>query len=130
MPLFTWQEAEVLVCGTPEINIAVLKMHTIYQGFSGSNDPTIEAFWKVMEEWGNEERSRFIQFAWGRQRLPRPGAWTRKMKISRLGGGENQMPVSHTCFFHIEMPAYSTVEQARKMLGLTLKFGLGSMMLA
>jgi hypothetical protein len=130
MPLFTWQEAEVLVCGTPEINVAALKMHTVYQGFSGADDPTVKAFWAIMEEWGNEERSRFIQFAWGRQRLPQPGAWTRNMKLSRLGGDANQMPVSHTCFFHIEMPAYTSIEQARKMLGLTLKFGLGSMMLA
>jgi hypothetical protein len=130
MPLFTWQEAEVLVCGTPEINIAALKMHTVYQGFSGADDPTVKTFWTIMEEWGNEERSRFIQFAWGRQRLPQPGAWTRNMKLSRLGGDGNQMPVSHTCFFHVEMPPYTSLEQARKMLGLTLKFGLGSMMLA
>ena len=118
------------MCGTPEINVAALKMHTVYQGFSGADDPTVKAFWAIMEEWGNEERSRFIQFAWGRQRLPQPGAWTRNMKLSRLGGDANQMPVSHTCFFHIEMPAYTSIEQARKMLGLTLKFGLGSMMLA
>lgn len=52
MPLFTWQEAEVLVCGTPEINIAALKMHTVYQGFSGADDPTVKTFWTIMEEWG------------------------------------------------------------------------------
>jgi hypothetical protein len=53
MPLFTWQEAEVLVCGSPEIDLDDLKQHTAYQGYKGSDDPTIKHFWTVMEEWGH-----------------------------------------------------------------------------
>jgi hypothetical protein len=56
MPLFTWQEAEVLVCGSPEINLDDLKHHTAYQGYSGEQDVTIKHFWTVMEEWGHKER--------------------------------------------------------------------------
>ena len=39
------------------------------------------------------------------------------------------MPVAHTCFFHVELPKYTSLEQARKMLGLTIKYGLGSMLI-
>jgi len=80
-----------------------------------------------MEEWGHKERSKFIQFAWGRQRLPRPGNWTRKMLLSNTGN-VTDLPVAHTCFFHVELPPYKTLEQARKMLGLTIQYGLGSML--
>jgi E3 ubiquitin-protein ligase HERC2 len=107
MPLFTWQEAEVLVCGSPEIDLDDLKQHTAYQGYKGSDDPTIKHFWTVMEEWGHKERSKFIQFAWGRQRLPRPGNWTRKMLLSNTGN-VTDLPVAHTCFFHVELPPYKT----------------------
>jgi len=127
MPLFTWQEAEVLVCGSPEIDLDELKRNTAYQGYSGEDDPTIRYFWTVMKEWGHKERSKFIQFAWGRQRLPRPGRWSRRMLLSyRASEG---MPVAHTCFFHVELPKYTSLEQARKMLGLTIKYGLGSMLI-
>merc|ERR1712166_1527556 len=126
MPLFTWQESEVLVCGSPEIDIIELKKNTAIQGYSNTDD-TIKFFWIVMEEWGHIERSKFIQFAWGRQRLPRPGTWSRKMLLSKAGK-PSDMPVAHTCFFHVELPPYATLEQARKMLGLTIKYGLGSML--
>ena len=46
--------------------------------------------------------SKFIQFAWGRQRLPRPGNWSRRMLLSRTGKPED-LPVAHTCFFHVEV---------------------------
>ena len=95
MPLFTWQEAEVLVCGSPEIDLDELKRHTMYQGYK-EEDPTIQHFWTVMEEWGHKERSKFIQFAWGRQRLPRPGTWGRKMLL------QNQH--RYDSFFHVVIP--------------------------
>merc|ERR1711865_950107 len=126
MPLFTWQEAEVLVCGSPEIDLEELKRHTMYQGYT-EDDPTIQHFWTVMEEWGHKERSKFIQFAWGRQRLPRPGTWGRKMLLQNQHS-EKEMPMAHTCFFHVELPPYSTLELTRKMLALTIKYGLGTMM--
>ena len=151
----------------------------MYQGYK-EEDPTIQHFWTVMEEWGHKERSKFIQFAWGRQRLPRPGTWGRKMllqnqhrydsffhvviplqicltSLSQLfhellvffflfpfflfpfflfflsffrmaTHSEKEMPMAHTCFFHVELPPYSTLELTRKMLALTIKYGLGTMM--
>ena len=54
---------------TPEINIELLKRHTEYSGM-GKDDPRIALFWKCLESYSNEERRRFIKFAWGQKRIP------------------------------------------------------------
>ena len=37
------------VCGSPIINLADLKKHTTYSGFTGPDDQTIKIFWDVLE---------------------------------------------------------------------------------
>ena len=63
-------------------------------------DSTIKIFWKVLEEFTNEQRSHFIEFAWGRSRLPRPGTWVKPLGLTRLGTDPGQLPIAHTCFYH------------------------------
>lgn len=51
----------------------------------------------------------FIQFSWGRSRLPAAGRWRdeRRFKLSKMvrqGITFNTLPVAHTCFFQIELP--------------------------
>src|SRR5687768_10959396 len=48
-----WKELEVLLCGSPEIDLDLLKAHTEYQGFT-ENEPLIQNFWKVMESFTND----------------------------------------------------------------------------
>ena len=85
--------------------------------------------WKVLEEFSNEQRSRFIEFAWGRSRLPRPGTWNKPLGLTRLGTEPNQLPIAHTCFFNIELPPYDNFEKALKFITIAVEFGTGSMML-
>merc|ERR1711871_1662905 len=129
MRLFTWEEADILTCGSPTINLADLKKHTTYSGFNGPDDPTIKIFWKVLEEFTNDQRSRFIEFAWGRSRLPRPGTWVKPLGLTRLGSDPKQLPIAHTCFFNIELPPYDDFEIALKLIKVAVEYGTGSMML-
>lgn len=129
MRLFTWEEADILTCGSPTINLIDLKKHTTYSGFTGPDDPTIKIFWKVLEKFTNEQRSHFIEFAWGRSRLPRPGTWNKPLGLTRLGTDPTQLPIAHTCFFNIELPPYDDFEKALKLITVAVEFGTGSMML-
>jgi hypothetical protein len=61
----------------------------------------VERFWRVFRTMPDTDRSLFIRFAWGRARLPRPENWTMPFKITRKGGGDNQLPIAHTCFFQV-----------------------------
>jgi len=68
---------------------------------------------QVMESFDEAQRSLVLAFIWGRSRLPRVAEeYQSKMKItslSRSGREPDQLfPISHTCFFHLELPRYSS----------------------
>merc|ERR1711871_816593 len=46
--LFTWRELEIFVCGTPTMDVALLRKNTTLNGWS-SSDPTISFFWEMLE---------------------------------------------------------------------------------
>mmetsp|Transcript_25986 Transcript_25986/g.4415 ORF Transcript_25986/g.4415 Transcript_25986/m.4415 type:complete len:178 (+) Transcript_25986:7514-8047(+) len=106
--LFSWKQVETLVCGAPDIDIDILMENTDYEGCA-AGDQHIRFFWEVLREFSPKERSLFLKFVWGRSRLP-AGKNFRHMKITRYnpsGNVDNYMPISHTCFFTIDLPAYT-----------------------
>eukprot|EP00903_Cladosiphon_okamuranus_P019656 g18070.t4 len=113
--LFTAAQLEVAVAGEPEFDIAFWKEHTEYKGYRPDDD-TVEFFWKVIESMSAEDQSGFVRFAWGRSRLPPKAYWRVNMKLLRSNMSEESLPVSHTCFFSIELPPYTTEERMRKGL--------------
>ena len=90
----------------------------------------VRRFWRAFRTMSDADRSLFIRFAWGRARLPRAEHWTAPFKITRRGGGDNQLPIAHTCFFQIELPEYSTDDIARSRLIAAANFGLGGFLIA
>uniref|UniRef100_K3X786 HECT domain-containing protein n=1 Tax=Globisporangium ultimum (strain ATCC 200006 / CBS 805.95 / DAOM BR144) TaxID=431595 RepID=K3X786_GLOUD len=130
LTLLTWQEMEILTCGSPKIDIVLWKQHTRYDGYN-ENDDTVKLFWDAMESFTDEQRSDFVRFAWGRSRLPR-GKWPQPFKLTKKGGRDSIMslPVAHTCFFSVELPPYTTMDKMRNMLLATINFGLGGILMA
>ena len=115
--LFSWRQVETLVCGTVDVDVDILKENTDYDG-CGLSDQHIQYFWEVLREFSQIERSLFLKFVWGRKRLPSGKDW-RHMKVTRYnpsGPVNNYMPVSHTCFFTLDLPAYTTKEAMRVKL--------------
>lgn len=57
----------------------------------------------------------FLKFVWGRTTIPDGKA---KMKIDRMNKKppDNYLPVSHTCFFTLDLPKYSSIEIMREKL--------------
>ena len=83
-----WQEVEKLVCGTPVIDVAMLKKITSYNNMPGDEEhPVAAMFWRVMEGLSNEDKAQIMAFSWGRRRMPpqvRPHMITRHFsKIRR-----------------------------------------------
>ena len=68
--LFTGYELEMMVCGSPDIPVHLLRSVATYKGVESSS-PLVTWFWEVMEEFSLSERSLFLRFVWGRTRLPR-----------------------------------------------------------
>jgi len=116
LSLFSAYDLELMVCGDPEINIEVLRKHTLYRGVSASS-PLVKNLWKCLESFNTEERQMFLRFVWGRSRLPVADSdWTQQFTIHILRAGDDKLPIAHTCFFSLELPNYSTYEVLRKKI--------------
>lgn len=122
--LFSAGQIEELVCGSPEINLELWQQQTEVSGVSAQ---TLKLFWQVMKTLTPAEQSGFIRFAWGRSRLPtRKEDFTTKMRLTN--GGRAAMPVSHTCFFSVELPEYRTEEEMRHGLLTAIYYGVGGVL--
>ena len=121
--LFSGEQLAELVCGNPRIDIDLWKAHT-----DSSVSPALtKLFWKVMESLSPVEQAGFIRFAWGRSRLPsRKEDFTTRMKL--VSGGRSALPVSHTCFFSVELPSYTSEEEMKHGLLTAIHFGVGGIL--
>jgi len=119
--IFCWQQAEELICGKPTINIKLFKQMTSYSNCS-LEDGTIQLFWDVVKhKMDNDERSKLLQFVWGRSRLPsNKKDFDKKMSILLLDHGTNNpndyLPISHTCFFQLDLPKYTNIDVMHQKL--------------
>ncbi len=76
-----------------------------------------------------DERSKYVRFAWGRARLPGEGGhWTSQHTLQRAHGGDSALPTSHTCFFTVDLPEYSSDARMRWGLTTAIHYGLGGIL--
>jgi len=116
LSLFSPYDLELMVCGDPEINIELLRKHTVYRGVSPSS-PLIKNLWKCLESFNTEERQMFLRFVWGRSRLPvAESDWNQQFTVHALRAGDDKLPIAHTCFFSLELPNYTSYEILRKKI--------------
>ena len=170
LPFVDWREAERLACGNAAVDLAALRERAVYEAPGGPEHPVVSMLWRVLEELGNDDRGRFLAFAWGRRRLPpqvraatpdtahclvgyesmRPiiiltilvrtrGSWRafripvpdgpfpsdRRCMLAQLEDGltitvdeslsDEYLPRSHTCFFAVDLPCYSTQEAPARL---------------
>ena len=80
-------------------------------------------FWHVLGTFNQPELRLFLRLVWGQSRLPAAtAAWGQKFEIMdfQWAGGaatvDIALPKSHTCFFQLELPKYSTREIMREKL--------------
>ena len=110
--LMAWQEVERRICGDPEITLEVLKKSTHYEDFEDENDVTIKYLWQAIENFTNEDRSRFLRFVTGRRRLPTPLYIARGKSNSPV----NSLPESATCSHTLYLPSYSSAAMAEEKI--------------
>jgi len=127
--LMTPKDLEFTICGREEVDIEILKQHTLYHGCS-PHDKHIEYFWQAMESFSHTERSLFLRFAWGRSRLPPSFDFNKYFEIHAFQKGRRDrshdkddiknpddfLPEAHTCFFTVDIPTYSSYKIMREKL--------------
>jgi len=111
LTLLTWQDLQLRVCGRSTLDLEVLKRHTQYRGGIFPTDKHIQYFWKVLEEFNEEEKRLFLRFAYGRERLPPESELKNEnMKIFPITSRnpDSRLPQAETCFFNVKLPSYTS----------------------
>ena len=119
--ILTWEEIETRCCGEKIIDIDKLKKITNYCGCDENNE-FIQRFWRVLEEFSEEHKQKYLKFVWGRSRLPVDlENLNDNHEIDLIHEGDESLPEAHTCFFTLDLPRYTTDEICKQKLTLAIE---------
>lgn len=110
LSLLSARDLHVMLCGTVDLDFAVLRESTTYDGFSPTC-PVISWFWDVLEKFDTEQRRQFLAFVTGSDRVPISGLRSIKMCVQKNGPDSDRLPTSLTCFSRLLLPEYGSMEQ-------------------
>lgn len=108
LELLTWQELEKRICGEPEISMESLRNYVCLEELE-QEDTKVKYLWEALENFSNEDRSRFVRFVTGRRRLP--------AQIHVFSGDQmDVLPSSSTCASSLFLPSYSSAKKAEEKI--------------
>ncbi|KAF9222782.1 HECT-domain-containing protein [Gyrodon lividus] len=126
--MFNQQELQILLGGVnAPVDLEDLRQHTNYGGLYDDNEPTIQAFWKVMEGFDQEQRRAFLRFVTSCSRPPLLGfkQLTPNFAIRDAGSDEHRLPTSSTCVNLLKLPRYQSEKVLREKLLQAISSGAG-----
>ena len=122
-------ELELLISGTPEIDIDDLKNNTEYTGYTTSA-PQVRWFWEVVKDLSEEDRARLLMFVTGTSKVPLDGfkalqgiSGPQRFQIHKAYGGGQRLCRAHTCFNQLDLPEYNTKEELKDRLLFAIREG-------
>uniref|UniRef100_A0A8C6VII4 HECT and RLD domain containing E3 ubiquitin protein ligase 4 n=1 Tax=Naja naja TaxID=35670 RepID=A0A8C6VII4_NAJNA len=116
LQLFEPNELQAMVIGNTNYDWKELEKNTQYKGEYWADHPTIKWFWEVFHELSLEKKKQFLLFLTGSDRIPILGMKSLSLIIQPTGGGDEYLPVSHTCFNLLDLPKYTNKEILRSKL--------------
>eukprot|EP01083_Nonionella_stella_P143395 445624_1 len=125
---FRWEELELLVCGSEELDFDALEESARYEDGFVASDQTIRDLWEVVHSLDDEQKKRFLSFCTGSDRVPIRGLGDLRLTISKSGDDSVRLPTAHTCFNHLLLPDYKSKTILLERLTLAIEnaegFGL------
>jgi len=125
LKLFRWEELELLICGSKELDFHALEKVTLYEPPYNPETQVIKHFWEIVHELKTEDKKKLLFFCTGSDRVPIKGLSSLQFAISRSGPDSNQLPTSHTCFNHLLLPEYSTKDKLRRSIQIAIQNSKG-----
>lgn len=131
--MFNQSELQTLVSGTQsQIDIADLRRHTLYGGTyvigdDGSEHPSVQLFWKVMQALPDADRRAVLKFVTSTPRGPLLGfgQLNPRFSIRDSGQDENRYPTTSTCVNLLKLPMYRSERVLREKLLAAVNSGAG-----
>jgi E3 ubiquitin-protein ligase TRIP12 len=133
LQLFSPDELDLLICGTPEDIISWTPNEIIenakFEGGYSSSSRTVIYLANVLVSFNIEQRRRFLQFLTGSPRLPVGGLKSLRPKLTIqlrkniLELPDNCFPSVNTCFLFLKLPEYSSEDILREKLIMAMENG-------
>ena len=122
LPLFTAAELDELMCGRTDLDVDLLRRHTVYE-FVQPGAPHVAWLWEVLAEAAPAQRAAFFNFVTARSRMPASAdGMLQPMKIEGPPAGRMREapdgfhPEAKTCFSTLTLPPYSSKAALREKL--------------
>ena len=131
--MFNQSELQTLVGGAQaEINVDDLRRNTVYGGTysigtDGLEHPSVQLFWKVMQNLPDADRRAVLKFVTSTPRGPLLGfgSLNPRFSIRDSGQDENRFPTTSTCVNLLKLPMYQTERGLREKLLAAVNSGAG-----
>lgn len=131
--MFNQHELQTLVSGSSSaIDISDLRRNTQYGGLyvigdDGMEHPTIQLFWKTVENFSDENKKALLKFVTSTPRAPLLGFSNLNPKFSIRDGGNDQsrLPTTSTCVNLLKLPVYRDGKTLREKLLHSINAGAG-----
>ena len=128
--IFSSDELNLLINGTPFIDLEDWRINTKYQSYKGYEN-VIVYFWKTMETLSQDDLGKFLQFATGSKRVPIGGFASLESnrgnkssftitKVEYSSKGSNYIR-AHTCFNRIDLPNFPNEKLLKKAMEFVMK---------
>ena len=103
------------MCGIQEMSVESLMCTTTYHEPLKAGHVLVTNFWECVRRMSDEERSLLLRFISGRTRPP----ISINLHQAPESPGEQEddrLPTSHTCFYQLYLPRYSSLEAMQRKL--------------
>jgi ubiquitin-protein ligase E3 C len=133
LAMFNQKELQKLVGGdSTELDIADLRRNTLYGGLytigdDGLEHPTVELFWKAMQEMDDGDRRKVLKFVTSTPRAPLLGFSNLNPKFSIRDSSSDQerLPSTSTCVNLLKLPRYGDLQTMKDKLLYAAHAGAG-----
>ena len=121
LSFFHPQELHELISGNQNYDFYELESTASYKGEFNAEHATIKNFWRVIHKMDLERQLKFLLFLTGTERVPVNGMKSLNLTIQPTYGGQEYLPVAHTCFNLLDLPLYPDKETLRRKLLIAIE---------
>lgn len=128
--LFSSSELELLLNGTPFIDIEDWKMNSSYSGYD-HDDQIISNFWSLINVMTQDELGKLLQYCTGSSRVPIGGFKSLESNRGNVASfcitkspyneKEKQYIRAHTCFNRLDIPNFPTREMLKEAIDFIIQ---------
>jgi ubiquitin-protein ligase E3 A len=125
LSLCSSDEVEMLICGSPELDISSLEKSTRYEDGYKRGSQVIQWFWDIVWKMPFEQIQQLLLFVTGSNRVPLKGIASLAFTIQRNGSDSDRLPTAMTCFSRLLLPEYSDQQKLADRLMKALENSKG-----